>query len=102
MTGPAAASTPTAPLGALAGPAIAAPSARAGQPVGVQQFPCGYFWENGRGKYGHCDAPPRTDVVIHVDFIFRPDQDWCVKPGVTDLGPNAINAWYIGQLCDAG
>ncbi|MEV0617560.1 DUF6355 family natural product biosynthesis protein [Nonomuraea sp. NPDC050404] len=67
------------------------------------QLQCGYYKdEGGLSWYGHCDTPPRTDVVIHVDTIFAPDYERCVKPGATRLGYGIRGAWYTGKLCVAG
>jgi hypothetical protein len=91
--------------GAVAAPVIAL--ATAGGAVaepGVEQLRCGYYESDGTAYYGHCDEPPRTDVIIHVDTIYD-DYDLCVRPGLTVLGSalETNNAWYTGQPpCWAG
>jgi hypothetical protein len=67
------------------------------------QFTCGFHWGGDLyGYYGHCDAPPRTDIVIHVEG--GNERDMCVKPGLTRLGkwPDVTYAAYTGRLCWAG
>ncbi|WP_370948531.1 DUF6355 family natural product biosynthesis protein [Amycolatopsis sp. cg5] len=68
----------------------------------TNQLICGFHMESDGPWYGHCDAPPRTDVVIFVDQYLAADYKMCVRPGDHKLKPLAVNAWYIGQLCDAG
>lgn len=82
------------------GVAAAAPGSPGPSP---QQIRCGYYEVSGGAYYGHCDEPPRTDVIIHVDTIYE-DYDLCVMPGTTTLGPALVvnNAWYTGRLCWAG
>ena len=68
------------------------------------QFPCGYYEESGQAFWGHCDAPPPTWVIIHVDYYWaagKPDRDWCVPPGITRLGYDweVDSAWYTGNIC---
>jgi hypothetical protein len=90
--------------------ASAAPPADASRPsattadeqYAAAQFTCGFHWMDGIGYYGHCDAPPRTDIIIHVEG--SSERDMCVKPGLTRLGtwPNVTGAYYTGRLCWAG
>jgi Family of unknown function (DUF6355) len=95
----------SAGLLAAAVPAGAAPAAAGVSPA---QFRCGFFVDsNLNAKYGHCDAPPRTDIVINVELGWGGDSgnyDMCVKPGVTTLGkyPSVWYAKYTGRLCSAG
>ena len=96
-------------LGALAmaiapGVAQAARSNAPQSAASPNQFICGFYKENGQAYYGHCDEPPPTWVVIHVDYnIFSgiPDTDMCVPPGATRLGYDwqVNNAWWTGRLC---
>jgi hypothetical protein len=87
-----------APVIALATAGVAAATASS-----PEQLRCGYYESGGAAYYGHCDEPPRTDVIIHVDTI-NDDYDLCVMPGLTVLGSALAtnNAWYTGQLCWAG
>ncbi|MFA1550533.1 DUF6355 family natural product biosynthesis protein [Actinomadura chokoriensis] len=72
------------------------------------QFRCGFYvGSDASANYGHCDAPPRTDVIINVELGWGGDSgnyDMCVKPGVTKLGtyPAVWYAKYTGRLCWAG
>ncbi|WP_431898772.1 DUF6355 family natural product biosynthesis protein [Nonomuraea sp. bgisy101] len=47
--------------------------------------------------YEHCATD--TNVWIRVDRFIRGDYERCVGPGRTKLDKDAVNAWYIGQLC---
>jgi hypothetical protein len=83
--------------------AAAAVAPAGGRPTPAA-FRCGFYVDaNGKAWYGHCDAPPRTDVVIHVTD-WNGDYDMCVKPGLTLLGtfPPVVGAAYTGRLCSAG
>lgn len=87
-----------------AGAAQAAPADTAGT---LAQFRCGFHLLSDGAYYGHCDAPPRTDVIINVELGWGGDSgnyDMCVKPGLTRLGtfPSVWSARYTGRLCDAG
>ncbi|MFE7439676.1 DUF6355 family natural product biosynthesis protein [Streptomyces chartreusis] len=78
-------------------------AAPAGGQTAAAQFRCGFYvGDDLTAYYGHCDAPPRTDIVIHVEG--SSDYDMCVKPGVTRLGkwPTVSYAAYTGRLCSAG
>ncbi|MEQ4723764.1 DUF6355 family natural product biosynthesis protein [Nonomuraea sp. B19D2] len=84
---------------ALAGtPASASTTA---DPETTAQFRCGYYRDANGNWYGHCDAPPRTDVIIRVES-YTGDYDMCVKPGLTKLDAFAHYAYYVGRLCSAG
>ncbi|WP_410612861.1 DUF6355 family natural product biosynthesis protein [Amycolatopsis sp. lyj-109] len=84
------------------GPAATAatthPGSSAIQPA---QFTCGYHTINGWPYYGHCDAPPRTDIVINVYNFLEGDRTMCVKPGLTRLKQFDTYAAYAGRLCSA-
>lgn len=87
----------------MAAAAALAPSASA-ETTAVPQYPCGFYEQNGQAYYGHCDEPPPTWVIIHVDYLSlsgKPDRDWCVPPGSTHLGAawEVNNAWWTGRLC---
>jgi len=76
-------------LGASA-PASAAPQ----NPVGTEAV-CGYYEQGLLSYYNHCGS---TNVRIQVTYVVGSDETPCVTPGITKLGYNATNAWYIG-LC---
>jgi hypothetical protein len=86
----------------------ALPASAAADPKPKAQFKCGFHIDgNLNALYGHCDAPPRTDIVINVELGWGGDDgnyDMCVKPGVTRLGtyPSVWDATYTGRLCSAG
>jgi hypothetical protein len=84
----------------------AANTAAADEQRAAAQFRCGFYESGGSAYYGHCDAPPRTDIVIHVtgEFPNLTEYDMCVKPGVTYLGPATLISYavYTGRLCSAG
>jgi hypothetical protein len=87
--------------------ALAAPpaSAATADPEPAAQFRCGFHVDGSlNALYGHCDAPPRTDIVINVNLGGGDNYDMCVKPGVTRLGkfPDVLGAAYTGRLCSAG
>jgi hypothetical protein len=88
--------------------ALPASATAAAGPEPAAQFRCGFHVDgNLNALYGHCDAPPRTDIVINVELGWGGDSgnyDMCVKPGVTRLGkyPNVWYAKYTGRLCSAG
>ncbi|MCP2357322.1 hypothetical protein HD597_004342 [Nonomuraea thailandensis] len=89
--------------------AVALPaSAATAEPQPAAQFQCGFHVDgNLNALYGHCDAPPRTDIVINVELGWGGDSgnyDKCVKPGLTTLGkyPSIWYAKYTGRLCSAG
>jgi hypothetical protein len=48
----------------------AANTAAADEQRAAAQFRCGFYESGGSAYYGHCDAPPRTDIVIHVTGEF--------------------------------
>jgi hypothetical protein len=88
-------------LFSAAGPANAA-TTNGG--ASAEQIRCGFYVGNdGTAYYGHCDAPPRTDIIINVKR-FGDNFDVCVKPGTTRLGttPPIIGAAYAHKLCRAG
>jgi len=64
------------------------------------QFRCGFYESGDWAYYGHCDAPPPTDVVINVRYIGG-NFDQCVPPGLTVLGNSTVilGAAYTGRLC---
>ncbi len=83
----------------------ALPASAAADPEPKAQFKCGFHvGDNLDALYGHCDAPPRTDIVINVNLGGGDNYDMCVKPGVTRLGkfPDVLGAAYTGRLCSAG
>ncbi|MBF8189836.1 hypothetical protein ITP53_29750 [Nonomuraea sp. K274] len=86
---------------------LSAPAAAAAEPAPAAQFKCGFHIDGDlNALYGHCDAPPRTDIVINVELGWGGDSgnyDMCVKPGVTTLGkyPSVWYAKYTGRLCSA-
>lgn len=95
----------TAGLLSAGATANAAPTEERGT---AAQFRCGFHvGSDASALYGHCDAPPRTDIIINVELGWGGDSgnyDKCVKPGVTKLGtyPAVWYAKYTGRLCSAG
>lgn len=93
---------------AVALSALPASAAATADPQPAAQFRCGFHVDgDANALYGHCDAPPRTDIVINVELGWGGDSgnyDMCVKPGVTRLGkyPAVWYAKYTGRLCSAG
>jgi hypothetical protein len=84
--------------------ALSASAAATAEPAPAQ-FRCGFHIDADlNALYGHCDAPPRTDIVINVELRSGGNYDMCVKPGVTRLGkwPAVWDATYTGRLCSAG
>ncbi|MEW2357729.1 DUF6355 family natural product biosynthesis protein [Spirillospora sp. NPDC029432] len=83
--------------GATAGVAVA------DEQRAAAQFRCGFHIDsNLNALYGHCDTPPRTDIIINVESGSG-DYTMCVPPGVTRLGkwPHISYAAYAGRTCSA-
>ncbi|MCG5216632.1 DUF6355 family natural product biosynthesis protein [Streptosporangium soli] len=93
---------------AVALAALPASATATAEPGPAAQFKCGFHVDGSlNALYGHCDAPPRTDIIINVELGWGGDDgnyDMCVKPGVTKLGryPAVWYAKYTGRLCSAG
>ncbi|MCF6472683.1 hypothetical protein FAF44_30440 [Nonomuraea sp. MG754425] len=85
---------------ALSGTPASAATSAGPEPAALR---CGFYSSGFTAYYGHCDTPPRTDVIIRVVTIFD-SYELCVKPGVTTLGPypQVRSAAYAGKLCSAG
>ncbi|MFI0446627.1 DUF6355 family natural product biosynthesis protein [Actinomadura sp. 6N118] len=98
---------PRSPTAALLSAGATTPAAAADEQRAAAQFICGFHELSGTAYYGHCDAPPRTDIVIKVTYGplgGTGSYNLCVKPGVTTLGPALViwNAVYTGSRCSAG
>ncbi|KDN23575.1 DUF6355 family natural product biosynthesis protein [Amycolatopsis rifamycinica] len=90
-----AATAVTATAGALLLGASAPASATEQGSAGAAAV-CGYYEQGLLSYYNHCGT---THVQIQVTYIIGSDEFKCVDQGITNLGYNATNAWYTGNLC---